>query len=219
MTARICSVLQLIAAGISVALTGCASMSGLDASSSYSCKAPEGVKCDSVSGTYYNALQNNLPAQRSQRIPAPGSSSAAARPSVAAPASGGTQVAGIQPISMSIPEPGASGGIALTSLHSPQKILRMWIKPWEDNDGDLFDQSYLYVQVDQGRWLIDHAQRKIRDAYAPVTPPRIAASAPARDSQQAAAASQMMDAQGAADKLKAMQALQRSNDAQQDEAE
>lgn len=219
MTARICSALQLIAAGISVALTGCASMSGLDASSSYSCRAPEGVKCDSVSGTYYNALQNNLPAQRSQRIPTQESSSAAARPSVAAPASGGRQVAGIPPIAMSMPEPGASGGIALASLHSPQKILRMWIKPWEDNDGDLFDQSYLYVQVDQGRWLIDHAQRKIRDAYAPVTPPRIAASAPARDSQQAATASQMIDAQGAADKLKAMQALQRSNDAQQDEAE
>jgi len=219
MTTRTGSVLHWVAAGICLALAGCVGMSGLDASSSYSCKAPEGVKCDSVSGTYYNALQNNLPAQRSQRTPAPGSSSAAPRPGTAAPVSGGAQGAGIQPIAMSMPEPGAGSEIAAASLHSPQKILRMWIKPWEDNDGDLFDQSYLYVQVDPGRWLIDHAQRKIRDAYAPVTPPRVAASAPARDSKQAAAASQTIDAQGSADKPKAMQALKRSSDAQPDEAE
>ena len=45
-------------------LSGCASLSGLDGGSSYACKAPEGVTCDSVSGTYHNALQNNLPSQR-----------------------------------------------------------------------------------------------------------------------------------------------------------
>ena len=45
-------------------LAGCSSITGLDGSSQYACKAPEGVKCDSVSGNYYNALQNNLPAQR-----------------------------------------------------------------------------------------------------------------------------------------------------------
>ena len=49
---------------VSFGLAGCSSLSGLDGTSSYGCKAPEGVKCLSVSGTYYNALQNNLAPQK-----------------------------------------------------------------------------------------------------------------------------------------------------------
>jgi conjugal transfer pilus assembly protein TraV len=55
-------------------------------------------------------------------------------------------------------------------LRSQARILRLWIKPWEDADGDLYDQGYVYVQVDNGQWLIDHVQRQIRDAYAPLRP-------------------------------------------------
>src|SRR5256886_5911471 len=47
-----------------VLVSGCASMAGVGGTSEYSCKAPEGVKCDSVSGTYYNSVENNLPSQR-----------------------------------------------------------------------------------------------------------------------------------------------------------
>ena len=53
---------------IAALLQGCA-FSGLDGDSKYACKAPEAVRCDSVSGTYYNALQNNLPAQRRSAPP------------------------------------------------------------------------------------------------------------------------------------------------------
>jgi hypothetical protein len=42
-------------------------MSGLSGSSDYACKAPDGVTCDSVSGTYANAIHNNLPSQRARR--------------------------------------------------------------------------------------------------------------------------------------------------------
>ena len=52
---------------LAAALPGCA-ITGLDGESKYACKAPEGVRCDSVSGTYYNALQNNLPAPRDGRV-------------------------------------------------------------------------------------------------------------------------------------------------------
>ena len=57
-------------------------------------------------------------------------------------------------------------------LRSPARVLRLWVKPWEDADGDLMDQVYVYVPVDNGRWLVDHAQRQIRDAYAPIKAPR-----------------------------------------------
>jgi conjugal transfer pilus assembly protein TraV len=65
-------------------------------------------------------------------------------------------------------------------LRSSARILRLWFKPWEDADRDLYDQGYVYVQIDSGRWLIEHAQRQIREAYAPLRPPpRSAASASA----------------------------------------
>ena len=54
---------------IAALLQGCA-FSGLDGDSKYACKAPEGVRCDSLSGNYYNAIQNNLPSQRRSREPA-----------------------------------------------------------------------------------------------------------------------------------------------------
>src|SRR5437667_4236077 len=52
------------AAVMACVVSGCASMAGVGGTSEYGCKAPEGVKCDSVSGTYYNSVENNLPSQR-----------------------------------------------------------------------------------------------------------------------------------------------------------
>ena len=55
------SLLQVI---VAMALAGCSSMSGLDAKDTFSCKAPDGVLCESMTGIYANAQQNNLPGQR-----------------------------------------------------------------------------------------------------------------------------------------------------------
>jgi len=136
------------------ALAGCVSMSGLSGNSSYACKAPEGVTCDSVSGTYANAIHNNLPSQR-PRVGAAPEAAVSAPP----PARGDNA-----------PRVAASV-LSPTPLRSSARILRLWFKPWEDADRDLYDQGYVYVQVDGGQWLIDHAQRQIRDAYAPLRPP------------------------------------------------
>ncbi|EWS56787.1 TraV family lipoprotein [Methylibium sp. T29] len=138
-----------------VSLAGCMSLSGLSGNSSYACKAPDGVTCQSVSGTYANAVANNLPAQRTRATPttAPVSappSSAASAPAVRHASADAAQV---------------------LPLRSAPRILRLWFKPWEDVDRDLYDQGYVYVQVDGGRWLVDHAQRAIREAYAPVRAP------------------------------------------------
>ena len=52
---------------LALALTGCSSlMTGLDGQGGFSCKAPDGISCASLSGVYANAVQNNLPGQRPQ---------------------------------------------------------------------------------------------------------------------------------------------------------
>lgn len=155
-----------------LALSGCMSMSGLGGDSKYACKAPDGVTCDSVSGVYANAVANNLPGQR-KRLAASGSSQGERQtPRPAAASRGPLPPAG----GSSAQEPGSA-------LRAQARYLRLWVKPWEDIDGDLYDQGHVYVQIDQGRWLIDHVQQRIRDAYTPLRPPPASGSAtPASDS-------------------------------------
>lgn len=157
----------ILCVGPLLVLSGCMSMSGLSGSSSYACKAPEGVACDSVSGTYANAVQNNLPSQRQRRTgPDSPERPDMPRPSMAL-ASAPTATASLPPTPV--------------SLRSAPRILRLWFKPWEDADHDLYDQGYVYVQINAGQWQIEHVQRQIRDAYAPLKPPPRAASIEGKD--------------------------------------
>lgn len=130
-------------AALVAVLSGCANLSGLSGRSDYACKAPEGVTCQSVSGTYANAVPDSPSGQR-------------VRPTVAsAPTT--------SPPALVTPTTAAG-----TPLRSAPRILRLWFKPWEDADRDLFDQGHVYVQVDGGRWLVEHAQRAIREGHAPI---------------------------------------------------
>lgn len=52
-------------------------------------------------------------------------------------------------------------------IRTPIKVLRVWIAPWEDKDGDLRDQSYVYLTLNQSRWQIGHNQENIIDEYRP----------------------------------------------------
>lgn len=150
-------------------LAGCMNMSGLSGSSNYACKAPDGVTCDSVSGTYANAVHNNLPSQRAR--------SAALVPT-RAPTSTDVQsnLGTAAATRASLPAMDTASSLSPTPLRSSARILRLWFKPWEDADRDLYDQGYVYVQIDGGQWLIEHAQRQIREAFAPLRPPTKATS-------------------------------------------
>ena len=167
-----------VVAAALLALGGCASIAGVGGSAQFGCKAPAGVQCDSVSGTYYNAVQRNLPSQRERAPAAPQPGVAAPQPGVAAPPRGHASTAVL-----------AGPWEATMALRSPPRVLRLWIKSWEDSDGDLHTPSYVYVPIDAGRWLIDHRSSAPRDAYAPARAMRAArrATPPAEVSTNAAA--------------------------------
>src|SRR5438445_7943371 len=92
-----------IAIAIACALaSGCASMAGVGGTSEYSCKAPEGVKCDSVSGTYHNSVENNLPSQRQSARPTPQDEATPTRMEALAGKRGGASAAYVVPARASL---------------------------------------------------------------------------------------------------------------------
>lgn len=161
------------------ALTGCSSlMTGLDGQGGFSCKAPDGISCASLSGVYANAVQNNLPGQRPQ-----GNASKSA--------DGAPALVRLTKNSLQAGDP----------LRSAQKVRRVWLAPWEDEDEVLHDQSYFYMVIDAGRWQIEHSRRQATERYRPIMAPKaFAPQAPEsgeRQSLQMERAAPMLPSQSA----------------------
>ena len=151
----------LLVGATATLLGGCAStMSGLGGEGSYACKAPVGSQCTSVSGVYANSIHGQPPASALPK-PAKEPTSTAAAATVA---------------SASTAAPGL--GAPPSALRSQPRVLRLWIAPWEDADGDLHEASVVHVLVDTGRWLIERVTRATRRRTVAARPP-IPSAAPA----------------------------------------
>lgn len=169
---------------------GCTNLSGLGGSSEFQCKAPDGVPCQSISGVHHNERSGNLPFQRPVRSAAhvqPQASTAVAhgRVSTSSDTAGAVgEGPGPQPSDDAADPPQATlplyrkatvssphriGPGGFGAIRSDPVVIRMWVAPWEDADGDLNDQTYVYLQVDSGRWLIEHNRAQVRREFAPRT--------------------------------------------------
>lgn len=175
-TARVAPVsLASLTAVTTIVLSGCASsLSGVGSTESYACKAPIGAQCTSVSGVYANA--NPHAARAVHEAPLP-SQHLLARMAGPAPA---RQAKPAAPTGTSMVPPSAASASAATApspaaLRSAPRVMRLWIAPWEDADGDLHDASFVHVVIDTGRWLIERvrpaSRTKLDIASPPLTPP------------------------------------------------
>lgn len=135
-----------------VALSGCAStLSGVGGADGYACKAPEGALCTSVSGVYANTAQGiSKPAKP------PKHQFQTATPVIY----GATSIA-----------PDRSAAVPGGPIRSNPRVLRLWIAPWEDADGDLHEAALVHVIVNTGRWLIEHVRPAARSRVDGVTAP------------------------------------------------
>ena len=184
--------LTVFAVVASCILAGCASsMSGLSGSDSdFKCKAPVGMQCNSVSGIYANSVAGNYPGgngvgdgQNSGKggcsaagdpatdsvpvhyigdIPQPGKSDSSTK-KVSLPVLPGDKSESLSPGNFYAPTSG-------TPLRVPPLVLRVWLAPWQDADGDMHDESYIYAVINNGKWAIGMNQRRIEDHYRPLYP-------------------------------------------------
>jgi len=42
-----------------------------------------------------------------------------------------------------------------TPLFIPPRTMRVWVAPWPDEDGTLHDETYLYLRLDNGHWVME----------------------------------------------------------------
>lgn len=59
----------------------------------------------------------------------------------------------------------------IDGIRSHPRVLRLWIAPWEDSDGDLHEAAYVHLVVDPGRWLIEHVRPARRTRIDTIAPP------------------------------------------------
>lgn len=148
------------------ALAGCANLSGLDGSSEFACKAPDGVVCTSVSGVYANSVAGALPAQKD-----PEKAKATPRKGLLSSTPEAAGKGASEPRPYGATHPTTAAPVPGSPLLSPPKVLRLWLAPWVDEDDDLHDQSYVYVMWHRGEWQIEHTRRQIQRQFAPVAAP------------------------------------------------
>ena len=98
----------------------------------YGCPAPGGVQCKPISEVYRSTSQSSGATQKGKGAVTPPKVSAAG----GVESSTGGELEGPAPI-----------------LSAP-KILGVWVAPWIDAEGDLHQQSFVYVVVDHGAWAL-----------------------------------------------------------------
>lgn len=163
-TARKASAASTVALLLSLILTAC---SGLQTGSSdYGCTGmPDGVRCQSAREVY---------AMTSDEAPGLGLDSAERIP---VPLAGETAGQGVHPdlppMDQSLP------------LRTPPRVLRIWIAPWEDAQGDLNHPGYLFTEIEPRRWSVGiSAPDPVDPVLRPLQSPGLAASNTAPASRQ-----------------------------------
>lgn len=112
------------------ALTGCAT------APHYACGLPAGVTCKPVSAVYQSSVTGSF-THAPMKDADTGDSHGDAKV--------GTAVS--PPAVVATVKPG-------DPLITPPKLIRVWVNRWQDHDGDLHDETYLYLRLDNGHWTL-----------------------------------------------------------------
>lgn len=140
--------------------SGCNTLGGLGGESALSCPLPKGSTCAPIGAIY----KNQVPVQTAVTGPTVETPTVQAREtSIVALPSAPTLVqykpslvAATRSV-LSVAQP----------MRSPTRMLRIWVAPYEDDEGGLRDQAFWYVMIDSGKWQIEHSRTAITREFAP----------------------------------------------------
>lgn len=55
-----------------------------------------------------------------------------------------------------------------TPIRTPAQVMRIWIAPWEDSDGDLMVSGYVYTELVPRRWMIGKSAPTVSPSLIPL---------------------------------------------------
>jgi conjugal transfer pilus assembly protein TraV len=55
-----------------------------------------------------------------------------------------------------------------TPIRTPSKVMRIWVAPWEDGDGDLNVSGYVFTELEQRRWMIGKSVPALSPSISPL---------------------------------------------------
>lgn len=55
-----------------------------------------------------------------------------------------------------------------TPIRTPAQVMRIWIAPWEDAEGDLMVSNYVYTELEPRRWMIGKAAPTVSPSLIPL---------------------------------------------------
>ena len=55
-----------------------------------------------------------------------------------------------------------------TPIWTPSKVMRIWVAPWEDTDGDLNVSGYLFTELEPRRWMVGKAAPSVATSLKPL---------------------------------------------------
>jgi conjugal transfer pilus assembly protein TraV len=164
----------LIAAAI-LALGGCSSLSGVGGSSSLSCPVPNGSSCKPIGQVYQSAPKPYTPMTPGVAVGTIGDAGGHLVQSALPAAPALSLYIPTAPVARQVPNTGEP-------IRSATRTLKIWIAPWEDEEGALRDHGYLYVMIDSGKWQIEHSRARILRQFGPTRAPKPLGGGPASSS-------------------------------------
>ena len=130
---------RIVVVVITILSSGCATQ--------YGCKGmPDDPKCLSTTEAYQVT---------DKALPEPPKVATAVQPSV----SGSKTSPQRQPVPK-IDDP--------TPIRTPAQVMRIWIAPWEDSEGDLMVSNYVYTELEPRRWMIGKSAPTLSPSLIPL---------------------------------------------------
>lgn len=158
-----------VAAGLFAALSGCGSLTGLNAGDDFSCPMTPGVSCRSLSDTYEDSVRGRTPdrLERDKAIEA----ASKALPEIADEPSDKQDAPEAAPAEKASAVKAAVQKAGDNPKRLPEVIVTIWIAPWTDDEGDFHEGERIHARAFDARWAAARRRAEAAEARAVVQLP------------------------------------------------
>lgn len=159
----------LRALSIGVLLTGITGCSALNIGSpEYGCPGmPDGVQCMSTSDVYASTENGQVPRPmtpkeaKNKNSQKESGKNEQVEQETASSINGSGDVVIDNYVSPRIPN-------RPIPIRTPAEVMRIWVAPWEDTNGDLIVTGYIYTEIEPRRWTIGDSAPKVQTVIKPL---------------------------------------------------